>query len=125
MGFTRKTVLLRNLDTGQDLLVEMLVDSGSRWSAIPQAEADKLGLRSKGTRPMRQADGSIVEWDYGYVEITIAGRTAPDLCFYSDRVDEPLLGVNALQAVDLGLDPNSEDFIEFPPGRFGFVPSEP
>jgi clan AA aspartic protease len=114
MGFTRKSILIRNPETGQDAVVRALVDSGTNHTVLPQDVAAQLGLRSRGRQPYELADGRTVTWDQAFIEVTIAGRTGPTVCVYSEQVPEALLGVHALEAVDLGLDPVGQDFIELP-----------
>ena len=85
------------------LEVEALVDTGAMRSVLPPAVADELGLLRLGRTVARYADGRLEEVDTteGFY-IALLGRQAlEDAMVLGDRV---LLGVTALEKMDLLLD---------------------
>lgn len=120
MGLVRKPIIFRNLENGRSLTITALVDSGSTLTVIPAEDARQLGLRSRGTREVELADKSVVTWDVGYVEVSVAERSTALLCAYGDSVAEPILGVTALELLNLAVDPVNQELIPVR-GRLGGV----
>ena len=84
--------------------VKMLVDTGATYPCIPKELADALGLRLEFKTKVTLADGREVEAWYAtaYIEIMERGDLIPVRVF---EVEEPLLGVLALEALGLAVDP--------------------
>jgi clan AA aspartic protease len=84
--------------------VKMLVDTGAKYPCIPKWLAEALGLRLEFKTMITLADGRMVEAWYAtaYMEIMGRGDLIPIRVF---DVDEPLLGVFALEALGLAVDP--------------------
>jgi aspartyl protease family protein len=86
--------------------VRMLVDTGATYSVIPPRLARALGIK----RPRRfvsvtLADGRRVRLGADLVVVKIDGREAPTTILVGN-VDEPILGVEALEALGLVVDPS-------------------
>jgi len=86
--------------------VRMLVDTGATYPCIPRGLADALGLRLEFKTKVALADGREVETWYttAYVEIIGRGDLIPIRVF---EVEEPLLGVFALEALGVAVDPTT------------------
>ena len=86
--------------------VRMLVDTGATYPCIPEGLAEALGLRLEFKTKVVLADGREVEAWYAtaYVEIMGRGDLIPVRVF---DVEEPILGVFALEALGLALDPST------------------
>mgnify|MGYP000014572113 CR=1 FL=1 len=84
--------------------VRMLVDTGATYPCIPKELAEELGLRLEFKSKVALADGREVEAWYAtaYMEIMERGDLIPIRVF---EVEEPLLGVFALEALGLAVDP--------------------
>ena len=105
MGHIYQTVRLRG---GQTATVRMLVDTGATYSVISPRLARALRIK----RPRRSvavtlADGRRVRLGADLAVITIDGREAPTTILVGD-VDEPILGVEALEALGLAVDPTKK-----------------
>lgn len=87
--------------------VTILVDTGATYSLIPPALADRLGV---APLPQKQtivlADGRRIEAQVGLVMVRIGDRSAASTVVIAD-CDKPLLGVEALEALGLAVDPTS------------------
>jgi len=87
--------------------VSMLVDTGATYSLIPPDLALRLGLSPFPTKEqVTLANGQRLEADIALVRVQIGDRSVatPTLIM---ECDEPLLGVEALEAMGLAVDPCS------------------
>jgi clan AA aspartic protease len=83
----------------------MLVDSSATFTVIPRRLARALGIRRpRRSVRVRLADGRQVKLGADVAIIKIDGREAPATVLVGD-VDEPILGVEALEALGLTVDP--------------------
>lgn len=114
----RTPIVFRNLETGQALTLTTIVDPGSFLTVLPQKNALQLRLRPKGTRDFQLADGRLVTRDIGFVEVSVAGRSALGAFLPGDDGTEPRLGRVDLAQLGLALDALSGDLLPVP-GRLG------
>jgi len=85
----------------------ILVDTGATYSLIPPALADSLGVaRLPRKQRVTLADGRHLEADLGLVMVEIGDRSAGTTVVIAE-CDEPLLGVEALEALGLAVDPTT------------------
>jgi len=83
----------------------MLVDTGATYSVIPPRLARRLGIRRpRRSLSVRLADGRRVRLGADLAIVKIDGREAPTTILVG-KVDEPILGVEALEALGLVVDP--------------------
>jgi clan AA aspartic protease len=88
--------------------VRVLVDTGATHSVIPSDLADRLGV-VRSPRPIRVelADGSHRSMRIGTVVVRLLGREAGGTALIARRGAEPVLGVEALEALGLTVDPRT------------------
>src|SRR5207253_3841813 len=88
--------------------VRVLVDTGATHSVLPSDLATRLGVVAS-PRPIRVelADGSHRSMRVGAVLVRLLGREAGDTALIARRGAEPVLGVEALEALGLTVDPRS------------------
>ena len=85
--------------------VRMLVDTEATFSVIPRSLARTLGIRRpRRSVTVRLADGRRVRLGADVAIFRIDGREAP-VTILVGKVDEPILGVEALEALGLAVDP--------------------
>jgi len=86
--------------------VRMLVDTGATYPCIPEKLAVELGLKLEFKTKVTLADKRVVEAWYAtaYMEILGRGDLVPLRVF---EVEEPLLGVFALEALGIAVDPST------------------
>lgn len=102
MGHIHRKVRIR---AGKAAAIRMLVDTGATFSVIPPHVARALGIRrSRRTVRVRLADGRRVRLGADVAVMEINGRQAPATILVG-KVDEPILGVVALEALGLAVDP--------------------
>ena len=88
--------------------VRVLVDRGATHSVLPSDLADRLGVvRSPRSIRVELADGSHRSMRVGAVLVRLLGREAGDTALIARRGAEPVLGVEALEALGLTVDPRS------------------
>jgi clan AA aspartic protease len=88
--------------------VRFLADTGATYTVIPSDIADRLGL-AISPRPMTVtlADGSSRPMHFGTVLMKLDTREAGVTVLVAPEGAEPLLGVEALEALGLSVDPVS------------------
>ena len=85
----------------------ILVDTGATYSLIAPALADRLGVaRLPRKQTVILADGRRIEAEVGLVMVRVVDRSAATTVIIAD-CDEPLLGVEALEALGLAVDPTT------------------
>ncbi|HYS92643.1 MAG TPA: retroviral-like aspartic protease family protein [Candidatus Acidoferrales bacterium] len=102
MGHIHQRVRLRAKRAAS---VSMLVDTGATFSVIPPTLARALGIRRpRRSVSVRLADGRRVRLGADVAILRIDGREAPVMILVG-QVHEPILGVEALEALGLVVDP--------------------
>jgi len=105
MGHIYQNARLRGEKTAT---VRMLVDTGATYSVIPPRVAHALGIkRPRRSVRVRLADGRSVRSGADLAIVKIDGREAPTTILVG-KVDEPILGVDALEALGLVVDPGKK-----------------
>src|SRR6266852_9322800 len=109
MGYTHVTVAVSNLQRSKPAYTAcFLVDTGAVVCLAPAAELRKAGIEPEGREAYELANGTPVEYDYGFARLSFMGSdTVTKIIFRPDAV-EPLLGVTALESVGIGVDPVSQ-----------------
>jgi clan AA aspartic protease len=88
--------------------VRMLVDAGATHTVLPADLARHLGITPSPRRlRVRLADGRTRAMHLGTALVRLLGREAGDTVLIGPRGAEPLLGVEALEALRLSVDPRS------------------
>ena len=101
MGHIYQKVRLRGEKTAT---VRMLVDTGATYSVIPPQLARALGIKKpRRSVRVRLADGRQIRLGADLAVVKIDGREAPTTVLVGD-VDEPILGVETLEALGLVVD---------------------
>jgi len=105
MGHIYVDSVIEGKDGGKK--VTMFVDTGSTFSMLPQALAEKLGvIPLPGRKQMIElADGSFKEYPVAIGDIEVIGRKSVGERFLIAEVSEPVLGVLTLEALGLAVDP--------------------
>jgi clan AA aspartic protease len=86
----------------------MLVDTGATFSVIPPSVAQAIGIKRPRRRvKVRLADGRQIRLGADVAIVRIDGREAPTTVLVGD-VDEPILGLEALEVLGLTVDPGKK-----------------
>ena len=106
MGLFRTTVEIENLTRrgASRAMRDTLVDTGSEYTWIPRAVLEDLGVAVERKQGFVVADGRRVDRDIGYALVRAGGSEAPDLVVFAEPGDMSLLGVRALEGMNLKVD---------------------
>jgi len=110
MGVTHVTVSVSNLaKDAAPFEGEFLVDTGAIDCLAPRSKLAAAGVQPEGKSVYEMADGSPIEFEYGFARISFLGNeTVVQIIFGPDDA-EPLLGVVALENTGVLVDPVSQD----------------
>jgi clan AA aspartic protease len=94
-----------------------LVDTGAIDSMAPSSELRRAGIEPVGRKTYELADGRRQEYLFGLAQIEFMGEiTAGRMIFGPDDV-EPFLGVTALEAAGVTIDPTTQTLRKLPAVR--------
>ncbi len=109
MGIARlRFTVSRPIDEQRSAHVELLVDAGAMISFVPRDILEKLGIPKQSRRAFRLASGQLIERDVGGAIFGWNGYTSVAPVVFGEPGDESLLGVTALEAMGLEVDPVSK-----------------
>jgi predicted aspartyl protease len=105
MGLTHVAVTLRNSGSEDFYTANFLVDTGAIDSLAPGSELKRMGIKPAGKRVYELANGELVEYEYAWVEFSLLDGVISSRIVFGPDDTEPLLGVLAMEAVGLVIDP--------------------
>ena len=85
-----------------------LVDTGSTYTIVPASVLEEMGIRRATSDLFEYADGRVERKDTGIAIVTIDGREGGTQVTFGPEDTEPILGVHALEALGLVVDPVNE-----------------
>ena len=85
--------------------VELTVDTGSTFTALPAKMLHELGVPVDRTVSSDLADGSTAPVDIGWTMVKLAGKTFPTNVIFAGENEPSLLGVVTLEQALLAVDP--------------------
>ncbi len=98
--------------------VELEVDPGSTYTALPRDLLESLGVRSVASVPARLADGSRQVVDLGQTTIRLGGRQFITRVIFAEKGKPSLLGVITLEDALLAVDPVHNELIPVEAKRY-------
>ena len=91
--------------------IELEVDTGSTYTALPREMLESLEVPVNWTMPARLADCSEQTMDIGWTQIRVAGKQLPTPVIFAEAGDPSLLGVVTLEEAGLGVDPLNNELM--------------
>ncbi len=85
--------------------VEVVVDTGSTYTAVPRELLRRLGVPVERSLPSETADGRIVPADVGRTVIRLEGLEFSTPVVFAEEGEPSLLGVVSLEEAALAVDP--------------------
>ena len=85
--------------------VEVVVDTGSTYTAVPREMLRRLGVPVERPLPSETADGRIVLVDVGRTIIRLEGLEFSTPVIFAEEGEPSLLGVVSLEEAALAVDP--------------------
>ena len=96
---------LGNRNDGTFETVEMLVDTGASYTALPTSLLESVGVERVDSQSFELADGSVAHLDMGEVLIRYDNRARTTPVVFVAGNATPLLGAVTLEQFGLGVDP--------------------
>ncbi len=115
MGITYVTVTLKSMqDSGKAYQAKFLVDNGAIDCVAPANELERIGVKRTGRMKYELADGKLVEFDFGPVQIELMDRMTYGRVVFGPDDAEPILGVTALESAVLKVNPITNKLEKLP-----------
>lgn len=116
MGQTRVTVEVRPVSGGKRAWEGLfLVDTGATDCLVPSSALKKLRVPVEGSIECELADGTIKEYDFGFIRVKFLGQETVCQAIFGPNEAEPLLGVVALENTGITVDPRSNSLKKWRP----------
>ena len=91
--------------------MEVEVDTGSTYTALPRETLEELGVPVNRTAQSRLADGTLQTVELGQTTIRIEGREFITTVIFAEEGEPSLLGVITLEDALLAVDPVNNELI--------------
>jgi len=105
LGFVRARLGIYNPSAPERVVeLEGIVDTGAIYSVIPRSVLEELGVRPIERRRLKTF-GGYVERDIGEVGVELMGRKRTITVIFGETGNAAVLGITALEAFGLELDP--------------------
>jgi clan AA aspartic protease len=91
--------------------VDLEVDTGSNYSALPREMLQALGVPVEASVQSRLANGSLELIEVGETKIRLGGREFTTPVIFAEEGEPSLLGVMALEHALLAVDPVNKELI--------------
>ena len=114
MGTFSVQVQVGDVQGGQWLDVEALVDTGATHTVIPQETAQALGIERLEAVPFQLADDRTVEYEVGEARVRLGDRERTVLVVVGESGVRPLLGATTLELFNIAVDPVGRRLIRVP-----------
>lgn len=98
--------------------LEVAVDTGSTFTALPKALLERLGVPVTRTARARTGDGGTVPVDIGWTMVRLEGQVFPTQVTFADEGEPPQLGAVTLAGALLAVDPVGQRLIPVDVERF-------
>ena len=111
MGKLMVTIGVGDQQGGQFQDIQVTVDTGSTFTAVPRALLQRLGVPVRRSARSRLADGNSVPVDIGWTMIRIEDQTLPTQVIFAEENQPSLLGMVTLEQVLLAVDPVGQQLV--------------
>ena len=91
--------------------LDVIVDTGSTFTAVPRTLLEKLGVPVRRTAQSRLADGRTVPVDIGWTVVRVEGQVFATQVTFAEENEPSLLGVVTLDDALLAVDPVGQRLI--------------
>ena len=114
MGLTHVAVQIRNRETTDTFSANFLVDTGATDSMVPACELVRIGIKPNHKKTYELANGELAKYDVAFAEFSFMDETIVSRVIFGPDNAEPILGVLALEAVGVVVDPSSKKLKKLP-----------
>jgi clan AA aspartic protease len=117
-------VTIINPKNKKEMVVDMLVDSGSEVTTLSKDIAEGLGLNTKEKEKIELYANKTVSFPTANAEIKVQGRKVPIKAYVVDKPREMVLAINVIEALGFNINPVEGRLVKRSL-RFPFRSSEP
>src|ERR1041385_5263941 len=117
MGFVHIPVAVRPPGSTENYEALFLVDTGAIDSMAPSNELTRIGIQPVGRKMYELADGSREEYAFGIAQFEFMGEITGGRVIFGPDGIEPFLGVTALEAAGVTIDPSTQTLKKLPAVR--------
>ena len=111
MGILKVRVQIGNSQGTAFEDLEVTVDTGSSYTAVPRAMLDRLEVAVEESAPSILADGRTVPVDVGETIIRLEGKQFHTPVIFAEEGEPALLGVVTLEQARLAVDPLAQQLV--------------
>ena len=105
MGTITVTIQVGDHQGDQFEELDIVVDTGSTFTALPRVILERLGVPVQRSLPSETADGRMVPVDVGETTIRLEGLQFHTPVIFAEENEPSLLGVVTLEEAALAVDP--------------------
>ena len=105
MGTVTVTIQVGDRQSNQFEELDIIVDTGSTYTAVPWAMLERLGVPIQRSMPSQTADGRTVPVDIGQTIVRLEGIEFYTPVIFAGEDEPSLLGVVTLEEGGLAVDP--------------------
>ena len=114
MGLTHTQVVVSNLVTRDSFTANFLIDTGATDSMAPASLFKTIGVEPIGRRVYELANGQMEDYEVGDARLAFLEEIIPMRLIFGPDDSEPILGVIALEAAGLVVDPTNQSLKRLP-----------
>ena len=118
MGTVTVTIQVGDFQGHQFEELDIIVDTGSTYTAVPRTMLERLGVPIQRSMPSQTADGRIVPVDIGQTIVRLEGFEFYTPVIFAAENEPSLLGVVTLEEAGLAVDPVNGRLIPTPLLRY-------
>ena len=111
LGVFSTLIEVGNVEGGDSIQLDALVDTGALHTMIPQSVSRQLHIRPQDSEDFELADGTIVKYPVGTARIILQGRDRWCPVIFGPET-ECLLGATTLEILNLVVDPMAQELRE-------------
>src|SRR5438046_5146783 len=104
MGITHARVVLYSIDMARNEVCDLIVDTRSTLSWVPEEVAARVGIQATEVRTFRLAEGQEVDRPVGEAILECEGLRGATRIVFARPGDGSLLGLHALEGLGLEVD---------------------
>ena len=105
MGEVRVTIAVGDRQGQAFEEVEVIVDTGSTFTAVPRAMLQRIGVTVERSVPSRTADGRTVPVDVAHTTVRLECLEFPTPIIFAEEGEPNLLGMVTLEQAALSVNP--------------------
>jgi clan AA aspartic protease len=112
MGHIEVEVVLSNIQQTKSIKINAFVDTGATLSVIPEEISKELNLSKTGEKAKVLTAKGIEELELAHATIEIMGKKRIMPVLVSKQIDKVLIGVTTLEAMNLKVNPVTQQLEE-------------